>query len=203
MAGGNAMKKALTIVSSILLLMGLGLSLAAASQKGGLPALELRVQALEDKLAALISHVGSAHKDIVALKIDVATLKIDIAALKVEDAVLKGAVNVLTNSVLDLKLQNNWAVVDSSASVVRYGGASKVTAARTGTGMYEVTVGKKDVTGCAYNATIGDVGKSSVPPGFITVSGGLANNLTDVMVRTYDKSGMAADSSFQLFVSCR
>jgi hypothetical protein len=183
------MKKALTIVSSILLLMALGLSLAAASQKGGLPALELRVQALEDKVAALISEVGSVHTDIVALKVDIAALKT--------------AVNVLTNSVLDLKLQNNWAVVDSSASVVRYGGAAKITAAKTGTGMYEVTIGKKDVTDCAYNATIGDVGKASVPPGFITVSGGLGKNLTDVTVRTYDKSGGAADSSFQLFVSCK
>ena len=97
---------------------------------------------------------------------------------------------------------SSGAVVDSSATVVRHSGASNVTASKMGKGTYEVTFANKNVTGCAYTATIGDVGKASVPPGFITVSGGVANNLTDVKVQAFDKDGGPADSSFHLYVSC-
>jgi len=103
------MKKALTALSVILLFMALGLSLAGESQKGGLPALEDRVEKLEHQMAALISKVGSLQNDV---------------------ATLKSVVSSLTNSVLNLKGQNNWAVVDSSATVVRHSGASNVTASR-------------------------------------------------------------------------
>jgi hypothetical protein len=204
------MKKALTITPMIVLFMALGLSLARASQQGGLPALELRVQALEAKVAALISQFGSLTSEFATLKSvvsslqkDVAMLKSAVSSLQKDVATLKSGVSILANSVLDLQGQNNWAVVDSSANVVRHNSALNVTAAKMGTGMYEVTFGNKNVTGCAYTATIGDVGKTPVAPGFITVSGGLANNLTDVQVRTFDKAGAPANSSFHLYVSCR
>jgi len=117
------MKKALTALSVILLFMALGLSLAGESQKGGLPALEDRVEKLEHQMAALISKVGS-------LQHDVATLKSVVSSLQHDVATLKSLVSSFTNSVLNLKGQNNWAVVDSSATVVRHSGASNVTASR-------------------------------------------------------------------------
>jgi hypothetical protein len=189
------MKKALTIFPVILLFVALGLSLAGASQQGGLPALERRVQKLEGQVAALISQFGSLHNDVATLKSVVSSLQKDVATL----TTVAGS---LTKSVLNLKGQNNWAVVDSSANVVRHSGPSNVTAARMGKGTYEVTFIKKDVTGCAYTATIGDVGSASPAPGFITVSGGVAKTLTDVQVQTFDKDGGPTDSAFHLYVSC-
>jgi hypothetical protein len=180
------MKRAISIMCVILLAAAFG-SMALASQKGGLPALEKRVQKLEDEVSALISQVGSLQKIVNALKSAVSSL---------QDTVTK-----LGTAVTDLRGQNNWAVVDSSANVVRRRGAN-VTATKIGTGAYEVTFGNKDITGCAYTATIGDVGKASVPPRFITVAGGVFNNLTDVQVQTFDKDGGPADSSFHLYVSC-
>jgi len=188
------MKKAVTILSVILLVSALSLSLAWAKHHdddddhgGGLPALERRVEKLEHQVAALFSQVGGLRKDVTILNSVVSSLQDEVATI--------------TKSVLNLKGQNNWAVVDSSANVVRHSGAN-VTAAKMGTGTYEVTFGRKDVTGCAYTATIGDVGKASAAPGFITVSGGVAKTLTDVQVQTFDTSGVATDSAFHLNVSC-
>jgi hypothetical protein len=130
-------------------------------------------------------------------------LEARVAKLEAQVAVVISEVGGLQNNVSDLKGQNNWAVVDSSANVIRHSAALNVTAARIGTGMYDVTFGKKDATGCAYMAAIGDVGKAVVPPGFITVSGGVGKSLTDVQVQTFDKDGVPADSSFHLYVSCR
>src|SRR5580700_4118604 len=103
---GNLMKKALVV----LLFMALGLSLAVASgkhedgddsQKGGLPALERRVEKLEKQVAALISQVTSVQNDVGALKSVVASLQNDVTTLK-------SVVNLLVSSVLDLQGQNNW-----------------------------------------------------------------------------------------------
>jgi len=138
-------------------------------------------------MAALIGQVGS-------LQNDVATLKSVVSSLQ-------SKVTTLGNSVLNLKGQNNWAVVDSSANVVRHSGVSQVTAVRMGKGTYDVTFSKKDVTGCAYTATIGDVGTAFVAPGFITVSGG-GKTVNDIGVQTFDKDGGPADSAFHLYVSC-
>ena len=71
-----------------------------------------------------------------------------------------------------------------------------------GKGTYEIGFSKKDVTGCAYTATIGDVGKASVAPGFITVSGGIVKTVNDVEVQTFDKDGGPSDAAFHLYVSC-
>jgi hypothetical protein len=211
---GNLMKKALVV----LLFMALGLSLAVASgkheggddsQKGGLPALEKRVEKLEKQVAALISQVTSVQNDVAALKSvvaslqkDITTLKSVVASLQTDFTTLKSVTNLLVSSVLDLQGQNNWAVVDSSAGVVRHSGPTNITAAKTGTGIYEVTFGKKNVSGCAYTATIGDTGSVPPTPGFITVSSGLNKVPTDVHVQTYDKAGVLADSPFHLYVSC-
>ena len=189
------MKKSITILSAILILGALRLSLAWASHDdndhghgGGLPALERRVEKLEHQMASLIPQIGSLKNDVATLKSDVSTLQDEVATIE--------------TSVLKVKGQNNWAVVDSSAHVVRHSSPSNVTAAKMGTGTYEVTFKNKDVTGCVYAATIGDVGKAAAAPGFVTVSGGVAKTLTDVQVQTFDKSGAAADSAFHLYVSC-
>jgi len=188
------MKKAVTILSVILLVSALSLSLAWAKHHdedddhgGGLPALERRVEKLEHQVAALFSQVGGLRKDVTILNSVVSSLQDEVATI--------------TKSVLNLKGQNNWAVVDSSANVVRHSGVSQVTAVRMGKGTYDVTFSKKDVTGCAYTATIGDVGTAFVAPGFITVSGG-DKTVNDVEVQTFDKDGMPADSAFHLYVSC-
>ena len=181
------MKKAVTILSVILLVSALSLSLAWAKHHdedddhgGGLPALERRVEKLEHQVATLFKDVAILNSVVSSLQDELATI---------------------TKSVLNLKGQNNWAVVDSSANVVRHSGVN-VTAVKMGTGTYEVTFGRKDVTGCAYTATIGDVGTASAAPGFITVSGGVTKTLSDVQVQTFDTSGVAADSAFHLNVSC-
>ena len=173
------MKRTITIMCFILLVAAFG-SLAALagpggqSQKGGLPALEKRVAKVEGQVANLISQAGSLQKNIITI----------------------------TKMVLNLEGRNNWAVVDSSANVVRHSGISNVTATKRGTGTYEVTFARRDVTRCAYIATIGDVGQASATPGFVTVSGGVLHNLTDVQVQTFDQTGVAADSGFDLYVSC-
>ncbi len=113
---------------------------------------------------------------------------------------LQTTVSNLGSAVTDLQGQNNWAVVDSSANVVRDSGSAAITAVKGSTGTYTVTF-TKDVTGCAYTATIGDPGKAAPIPGLITVASG--NNASDVQVQTFDKTGTAADAAFQLYVSCR
>jgi hypothetical protein len=92
------------------------------SQKGGLPALEDRVEADEALITALQG-------------------------------------------------QNNWAVVSSTATVVRsFSSAGPVTAAHPATGHYEVTF-SKDVSACAYEATIGKTAAAAPTQGQISVSG--------------------------------
>jgi len=172
------------------------------SQKGGLPALADRVQKLEGQVSLLISQVGSLQQDVSALKSAVGALQTAVTSLQNAVSSLQDSAATIGQAVLKLQGQNNWAVVDSSANVVRHSGISNVTAAKMGTGTYEVTFANKDVTGCAYTATIGDVGSASAAPGFITVSGGVLKNLTDVQVQTFDKTGVAADSAFHLYVSC-
>ena len=128
------------------------------SQKGGLPALEDRVEADE----ALI-------------------------------ATLQG--------------QNNWAVVSAAGTIARSSGtvANPVTVAEhtIGSGVYEINFGK-DVSGCAYTATIGDTANAVPAQGQISVSGDVdADSPDDVYVQTFDKTGTTpTDSPFHLYVSC-
>jgi len=135
------------------------------SQKGGLPALEDRVDAAD----ALIT--------------------------------------TLQGQVLDLQGQNNWAVIDGTTvpgtpTVVRSNPAG-VTVSLVSTGVYEVTF-TKDVSGCAYTATIGSAAHAVPTQGQISVSGDEdADNVNDVFVHTFDVTGATpTDNSFHLNVSC-
>lgn len=186
------MKKSMAVVCVVLLAAAIG-SLAVAgkgeSQRGGLPALEDRVEKLEARVSALISQVGSLEKGVNALQSAVSSLQ--------------NLVAKLGTAVADLKGQNNWAVVTSSGDVVRHSGGADVIGTKLGTGTYDVLFTKTKVVGCAYVATIGDFGRASANPGLITVSGGqVGGSDKDVHVQTFDFKGDAADRPFHLYVSC-
>lgn len=172
------------------------------SQAGGLPALAARVQQLETGMVAVISQIDLIKNAITGLQNAITSLESAVNALQSNVQTLIGVVGNLAKSVTSLQGQNNWAVVTSTGDTVRHsGGATDVKATKLSTGTYEVTFAK-DVTGCAYVATIGDPGKASATPGFTTVSSGALGNPNDVQVQTFDKSGTAADMAFHLYVSC-
>ncbi len=172
------------------------------SQAGGLPALAARVQQLETAMVGVISQIDLIKNAITGLQNAITSLESAVSALQSNVNKLIGVVGNLANMVKNLQGQNNWAVVDSSGNVVRHSGTDAVVATKLSTGTYDVLF-SKDVTGCAYVATIGDPGKVSASPGFITVSGGpISGSTNDVQVQTFDKSGTLADSAFHLYVSC-
>jgi hypothetical protein len=123
----------------------------------------------------------------------------------VEDRVKadEALIAALQSKVADLQGQNNWAVVASDGDLVRsQSSAGKVTSEKIGTGQYEVTFAK-DVSGRAYEATIGDTEAAVPTQGQISVSGDKdSDNPEDVFVQTFDKTGAIADSPFHLYVSC-
>ncbi len=194
------MKKIISMTAVILLVAALGLSAAGKkatteSQKGGLPALEDRVEKLEGQVALLNSEVAALQTAVTALQSAVSALQSAVSSLQT-------AVATIQTAVTDLQGQNNWAVVNSSGTVVRHSGTSSITATKLSTGVYEVTF-TKNVSGCAYVATIGDTGHMAPSPGQITVSGDVdGDNPNDVQVQTFDKTGTPADAAFQLYVSC-
>jgi hypothetical protein len=100
--------------------------------------------------------------------------------------------------IADLRGQNNWAVVSADGDVVRSKPAVGVTVEHAAnSGVYEV-VFTKNVSGCAYEATIG--GSAA---GLISVSGDTdADNPNDVNVHTFTAGGTPQDSPFHLYVSC-
>jgi hypothetical protein len=71
------------------------------------------------------------------------------------------------------------------------------------TGIYEVNF-NKDVSGCAYEATVGDTANAVPAQGQISVSGDVnADSTGDVYVQTFDKTGVTpTDSPFHLTVTC-
>ena len=153
------------------------------SQAGGLPALEDRVEADE----ALI-----------------ATLQTQVATLMSEVTALQGAVSTLQTQVADLLGQNNWAVVNVDGTIARASSAAVVVGNPhvAGSGVYEVNFGK-DVSKCAYEATLGGTGTLAVPAGEVTVAGDTdADSPNDVTVSTFNSAGAATDSSFHLTVTC-
>jgi prophage DNA circulation protein len=157
------------------------------------------VAKLESEVATLISQVGSLQTAVGALQSAVSSIKTAVSLLQNSLASLQTTVANLGTTVTDLQGQNNWAVVTSSGGVARHSGSASVTGTKLATGSYDVQF-NSDVTGCAYTATIGDSGKASSTPGFITVTGGSGTN--NVQVQTFDKTGAAADSGFHLYVSC-
>ena len=91
------------------------------------------------------------------------------------------------------------AVVDPDGTLSR--GFNTASALRLDTGSYVVTPsnGGQPAT-CAYTATVGLSAQSGVSdPGFVTVAQGPDGTIA---VRTYDKTGNAADLGFHTIVSC-
>jgi TolA-binding protein len=152
------------------------------SQAGGLPALAAKVAALQTL---------------------VDTLQGDITTLQGQVSTLQSQVGTLQGQVTDLQGQNNWAVVGSDGTVVRNSGAAgSVTVNHSTTGTFEVLFSSKDVSGCSYQATLGDTGTTvPAPTGFVSVSGD-SGSVHGVIVQTYDSTPTAADESFHLYVSC-
>jgi hypothetical protein len=119
-------------------------------------------------------------------------------------------VDALQAEVTTLQGQNNWAVVEPSATtnpVESFSAAGPVTAEHVGTGEWEVTF-SKDVSRCAYEATIGDPGNAATEPtlplatGTISVAGDIdADSPDDVTVNTF-VSGTLTDLPFHLLVVC-
>jgi len=159
------MKQGIRIVGGILLAAALSSPAWAKhtkpagppeSQKGGLPALEDRVEADEALITALQG-------------------------------------------------QSNFAVVAADGTLVRSSSVpGPVTVEHTATtGIYEVNFGK-DVSACAYEATVGDTAAAVPVQGQISVSGDVnAVSVDDVYVQTFDKTGVTpTDSPFHLTVTC-
>lgn len=77
-----------------------------------------------------------------------------------------------------------------------------VSAQRLARGQYEV-VFNRNVSRCAYVATIGDPGDDVVPPaGEISVAGRFGDD-NAVFVATYNSNGSPANRGFHLAVHCR
>ena len=159
------MKQGIRIVGGILLAAALSSPAWAKhnkpsgppeSQKGGLPALEDRVEADEALITALQG-------------------------------------------------QSNFAVVAADGTLARSSSVpGPVTVEHTAaTGIYEVNF-NKDVSGCAYEATVGDTASAVPAQAQISVSGDVNVDSTgDVYVQTFDKTGVTpTDSPFHLTVTC-
>ena len=91
------------------------------------------------------------------------------------------------------------AVVGPLGQFVRGRGVTSV-ARVANPGLYQVLF-NRDVRGCFYNATVGDVGAGGPPGGQVTV-GALASNANGVTVRTTNSNGDTANRPFHLLVSC-
>jgi hypothetical protein len=103
------------------------------------------------------------------------------------------------NTTLSSLHPDDFAVVNSAGGLDR-GSSSAVSASNPMTGGYEVTF-NRDVSACAYIATIGAIGTNPPNPGQIAVNS-VADDADSVGVKTYDSAGTAANSPFHLSLSC-
>jgi hypothetical protein len=96
----------------------------------------------------------------------------------------------------------DWAVVSSTGNLARSSDAgATVTKSVADEGTYSV-VFSRDVTECAYEATIGKPDTDAAEdPGFITVVH-LAESTGGVLVQTYNPTGALSDKGFHLTVLC-
>jgi len=120
----------------------------------------------------------------------------------------KGGLPALEDRVELDEGQNNWAVIDGTTTptaptVARSNPPTGVTVILVAPGVYEVTF-TKDVSACAYTATIGSASNTVPVQGQISVSGDEdSDNVDDVFVHTFNVSGATpTDNSFHLYVSC-
>jgi len=111
----------------------------------------------------------------------------------------------LQSQVAALQGQNNFAVISATGSVVRSNstpGPVTVAEHTVGSGIYEINF-NKDVSACAYTATLGDTANAIPPVGQISVSGDVdGDSADDVYVQTSDSTGAAVDAPFHLTVTC-
>jgi hypothetical protein len=87
-----------------------------------------------------------------------------------------------------------WAVIEATntgASLVR---GTATGQGRLGNGAFYVSFAPKDVTGCAYMATVGSTSNQEAPPLYATAEQRPAAS-TDVIVRAWDASGSRTDPS--------
>jgi hypothetical protein len=112
--------------------------------------------------------------------------------------------------IAELQGRDNFAVVAADGTVVRASSpgsanspAPVIVDHTVGTGIYEVDFGK-DVTACAYTATIGDTASAVPTQGQVSVSGDVdGDSVNDVYVQTFDATGaVATDLPYHLYVSC-
>jgi len=95
--------------------------------------------------------------------------------------------------------RQKFAVVDSIGNLSR--GGHVLSSAHLGAGAYEV-IFDKNVSKCAFTASVGTTGTGSVPnPGMITVAGRAGNN-AGVFIRIVDRLGNSADLPFHLALNC-
>jgi hypothetical protein len=96
-------------------------------------------------------------------------------------------------------LSTLWVVARADGSVVRSSGLTGLL--RTSPGKYEVLF-RRDVSGCAYTATVGDPGNQRVNNrGLVFTAGGHQSN-AGVYVETKNLAGGLADYPFHLAVDC-
>jgi hypothetical protein len=94
------------------------------------------------------------------------------------------------------------AVVTGAGVLARGRGVSSVV--RTSAGRYQV-IFDRDVRGCVYGATVGDVSAAGPGTGTASVASNAANaNAVDVRTVTYNNGGNPVDENrpFHLLVSC-
>jgi hypothetical protein len=92
------------------------------------------------------------------------------------------------------------AVVNSDGSLARGQGATGSLSLSPGSGDYEVDF-NRDVTGCAYVATLGNATAGTAPNGFIT-DAARSGNPDAVFVKTSNTAGSPADIQFHLMIGC-
>ncbi|HST33188.1 MAG TPA: hypothetical protein VLJ80_06665 [Solirubrobacteraceae bacterium] len=92
-----------------------------------------------------------------------------------------------------------WSVVDKTGAQVRGGTGAVSTKSLTG-GEYEV-VFNRNVTKCAYVATLGDPGEGNPPIGMIGVAT-REGNPNGVFIETFNTAGTLTNEAFQLAVFC-
>jgi len=89
-----------------------------------------------------------------------------------------------------------FAVVAASGGLLR---GNATSGGHTVGGSGDYTVGfAKDVSACAYSATLGSADGTAVTPGHVTVTSAGGS----VRVQTYDAAGSPADLPFHLLVAC-
>ena len=129
---------------------------------------------------------------------DAKAAKVTLKSVEAQVVTLQSQVATLQTTVSSL-FPEDFAVVSATGALNR-ASASAVSASLFATGEYRV-IFNKDVSGCAYVATIGDIGDNPSNPGEIAVQG-ISGDDDGVAVDTFDSTGTAVNSPFHLSLSC-